>query len=487
MFKTKLSKQLSVLSNEFYKDNIKEIETIEQRNQSNPALRFTTSIAKSIKKVSPKISIIVNSILAVTTKISTFIVQLTYFSEELLHSSNMLKSSTESLVASTEETSASMNEITNTINSNAQSIQILAEKSENTMTLSNKNTNSLNDIINVNKEILLKSKDVNENIIELSSLIDSMETIIGGIDGIAQQTNLLALNASIEAARAGEQGRGFAVVADEVRKLSETTSLQLEEMKEFMKKMKVSSHKSKDSVDYTIKSIATMNDYAGSMQTSFKESNSSMEDIMSEIQTISASIEEISASSEEINATLHVITQDVDNISLEANNINNKSEELMILSKGIEIIDEDISKIALIGGETSSIEYFKLRNEDFINSLESAIAAHKAWVDTLITMAREMDLKPLQFNGQKCGFGHFYYSISPQNEKIKAIWDTVGEIHLELHKIGSEVCQNIKSNNKSLAVSNSLKGKDKSEKVLAMLNEMKEISRQLTTKQEFVF
>lgn len=272
-----------------------------------------------------------------------------------------------------------------------------------------------------------------------------------------------------------------------MRKLSETTSLQLEEMNQFMKKMKVSSHKSKESVDYTIKSIATMNDYAGSMQISFKESKESMEDVVSEIQTISASIEEISASSEEINATLHVITQDVDEISLEANNIYNKSEELKSLSKGIEIIDDDISKIALIGGQTSSIEYFKLDNEDFIRSLESAITAHKSWVDVLLTMAEEMEPRPLQFNGQKCGFGHFYNSISPKNEKIKAIWDTVGEIHLDLHKLGSDVTQNIKANNRNLAVSNSLKAKTISEEVLSMLNEMKEISRELTKTQEFIF
>jgi hypothetical protein len=58
---------------------------------------------------------------------------------------------------------------------------------------------------------------------QLSSVAQSIESILGMIRDIAEQTNLLSLNATIEAARAGTAGRGFAVVAEEIRKLSNDT------------------------------------------------------------------------------------------------------------------------------------------------------------------------------------------------------------------------------------------------------------------------
>ncbi len=67
-------------------------------------------------------------------------------------------------------------------------------------------------------------------------------------------------------------------------------------------------------------------------------------------------------------------------------------------------------------------------------------------------MAEEMKIRPLQFNGEKCAFGRLYYSVNPKNEKIKAVWTTVGKLHLDLHKLGLEVAQNIKTNNNLLCI-----------------------------------
>lgn len=74
------------------------------------------------------------------------------------------------------------------------------------------------------------AKIVMEHMEELTTVTDSIGSIIDLINDIAEQTNLLALNATIEAARAGDAGKGFSVVASEVKNLATQTGKATDEI-----------------------------------------------------------------------------------------------------------------------------------------------------------------------------------------------------------------------------------------------------------------
>ena len=54
-------------------------------------------------------------------------------------------------------------------------------------------------------------------------------------------------------------------------------------------------------------------------------------------------------------------------------------------------------------------------------------------------MVDSASILPLQLNAAKCGFGHFYYSMTPKNPALKDIWTGLEAKHVKFHGYGKDV------------------------------------------------
>ncbi|GAB4278278.1 MAG: hypothetical protein Kow0092_34050 [Deferrisomatales bacterium] len=122
------------------------------------------------------------------------------------------------------EVAAAVEEVSATVLDVSRSAQEMAGSARQMSEAAQRGERVLADSLQRMEAIARRVEEVAEDIADLGRRTESIGTVIGTIQDIADQTQLLALNAAIEAARAGEHGRGFAVVADEVRKLAEKTT-----------------------------------------------------------------------------------------------------------------------------------------------------------------------------------------------------------------------------------------------------------------------
>ena len=299
----------------------------------------------------------------------------------------------------------------------------------------------LTSIKELSEQTAQMSRSMQSDMDALQEVIGHLNDVIEGIETISLQTSLLELNASIEAARAGEAGRGFAVVAGEIRELAEKTQSLTQSMGEFVGNIKEASQKSVNSTKDTIGILDSMTGKINNVWTLNSENREEVSSVSGTISSIAAVSQEISSSMAEMENQLRDSTEFMSNVS----------EDLIKAVKPVVDIEKTLDDTVKQMGSMTEDAFFHLENKEFSQYVSTAVTAHRSWLTNLQEMVRKQTILPLQLNSSKCGFGHFYYALTPQIPEILPIWNALGEKHRKFHQYGADVIQAIKNEQYGLA------------------------------------
>lgn len=310
----------------------------------------------------------------------------------------------------------------------------------------------------------------------LMDVINHMNEVISGINSISSQTNLLALNASIEAARAGEAGRGFAVVAEEIRKLAEQTQQMTADMGQFVGEITLASQKSAKSVVSTIEALNTMTEKIGTVWEINDENQKHVAHVNNSISSLAAVSEEINSSITEMeNQTVNIKEQCI-NLTNDTKFLQKVSQELKQAIKPVISIEEMLDESTKQLGDMTDDAFFRMEYKEFMGYMDRAIDAHTAWLKNLKQMVDTKMPVPMQFDAKKCGFGHFYYSMTPKTPEIREIWIKLEDKHKTFHNYGKQVQQCIMNEDFSGAEKYYNEAEQYSKELLGDFQKMKNIA-----------
>lgn len=296
----------------------------------------------------------------------------------------------------------------------------------------------LTSVKELSDQTIAVSKEMQEDMNVLLDVINQMNEAISGINSISSQTNLLALNASIEAARAGDAGRGFAVVANEIRSLAEETQKLTDKMGNFVTSIKTASEKTNISTTKTIEDLNTMTEKILAVWELNNKNKQQLSMVNDNISSLAAVSEEISSSMSEMEAQAERIEEQCMELSTSTHNMHDTISEMKVVTAPIAGIEKTLDRAARIMGDMTKDPFYDLTNQEFAKYVETAISAHNAWLNKLKEMVSSRTILPLQQNSSKCGFGHFYYAITPKNPDLLAIWKPMEAKHKKFHSFGTD-------------------------------------------------
>lgn len=392
-----------------------------------------------------------SDVLRVTSRLSDFDVQIQHVNRQLTDYTGEMQDVSEMNLAVVEETTASMSMVNQTVSKAAVNLKTVAGTAAQLAEENQGNRELLQETVALKNEVAENSRTMSVNIEQLVTLSAEIDRVVASVQAIAAQTNLLALNASIEAARAGEQGRGFAVVAEEVRQLAEDTKRNLGSMHDYVKNVKEAAAQSKDSLQKTLRSTDAMGEKIEAVHATVTAESATLKSVVEHIHDVDEEIQGITQATSEIDRAMEQNAKDAQKLSNMAAMIRESTTVNVECASRVSEIDDALA-------ENARQIFCRLRNagrtmtkEEFTGVLQSAKEAHKAWIDKLKKMVASMEVIPLQTNGEKCAFGHFYRAVVLEDGKLSALWKEIGSEHKQLHAIGAEAVEAILSGSRDKA------------------------------------
>jgi methyl-accepting chemotaxis protein len=247
--------------------------------------------------------------------LSTLSEEMSASSEEVASASRKISDTAAGISNGAEIQSTKIVDITHAMQDMTHNIQEVADNTQKVSKNTNLVNNTVSNIGNASREILLKMDlirssvdETMEVITELDSKSQQINEIVTLITRIADQTNMLALNAAIEAARAGEHGRGFSVVADEVRKLADESGRSANNISKLIDEIRSSISETVESIEASKKEVQV-----GSL--SVNNAVEMVAGVVPTINEITNMIEDVAAATEEQSASIEEITSTLEDIS----------------------------------------------------------------------------------------------------------------------------------------------------------------------------
>ncbi|ADD67625.1 methyl-accepting chemotaxis sensory transducer [Denitrovibrio acetiphilus DSM 12809] len=255
--------------------------------------------------------------------------------DKLNTGSGILSSSTEELSANVLQQNQEVSQINTAMEQINAGVEDVAQKVTETETLasdsrsyaeeSEKNTLAAKNMIG---DVVSSSSVLIENINILKENSESMNSILGLINDIADQTNLLSLNAAIEAARAGDAGRGFAVVADEVRKLAERTVDSVKEISGIINQNNQTVDKAVKDVQGNIAQISGVADFMEKLNESSILTKNNAETTADNISQVAAAIQQQAAAIAQMENAINQVSVGVAEIASATEVLSEMSSDL---------------------------------------------------------------------------------------------------------------------------------------------------------------